>query len=542
MLYGQMMNYPLTTHSIIEYGNRVFPHKEIVSKMPDGSWHRYTNAEMYKRTKKLASALISQLDIRPGDRVATFAWNHYQHFELYYAIPGVGAVCHPLNIRLSSEQIEFIVNHAEDKVVFLDASLIPLFESFASRLKTVKHIVLLNAPADLHSSLPNLLHYEELIAKGEDDFEWVDVDENQACGMCYTSGTTGNPKGALYSHRSTYLHALTTMSPNAANISSKDRVLAICPMFHAMAWGSPFISLLAGADIILPSKHLQPAPLIDIIQKEKITVANGVPTIWMGIYEELKRNPPKENLSLREYMVGGSAFPGSFIRKFEEDFGISCFHAWGMTETSPVVTASRLQSHHDTFSYEDKIRIKAKQGIELPGVEIRVVQEDGTVVPRDGKTVGEFEVRGHWIISSYYKMNIDHSHTDDGWFRTGDVGTIDEFGYMELTDRTKDLIKSGGEWISSVALETSLMSHHHVAEAAVIAIPDEKWVERPLACVVFKEGKSASAKELDDFLLEHFAKYQLPKLYVALKEIPKTGIGKFDKKKMRNLYAEGKLV
>ena len=541
-MLGQMMNHPLTIQSIIDYGMRVFPHKEIISKMPDGSWHRYTNAEMYGRTKRLASALINKLGIQPGDRVATFAWNHYQHVELYFAIPGAGAVCHPLNIRLSPEQIEFIVNHAEDKVVFLDASLIKLFEPFASGLKTVKHIVLMSSSAYLQTSLPNIIYYEDLIEEGSEDFQWLDADENDACGMCYTSGTTGNPKGVLYSHRSTYLHAITTIIPNAANISSMDRFLAICPMFHAMAWGAPFISLLAGADLILPSRHLQPAPLIEILQREKITIANGVPTIWMGIYEELKRNPLKEKLLLREYMVGGSAFPAGYIRSFEEDFGIHCFHAWGMTETSPVVTASRLQAHHEKLSIEEKIKIKSKQGIELPGVEIRVVKDDGTIAPRDGKTVGEFEVRGHWVISSYFKMNIDKSHSDDGWFRTGDVGTIDELGYMEITDRTKDLIKSGGEWISSVALETSLMSHPNVAEASVIAIPDEKWVEKPLACVVFKDGKTVSPKEFDDYLLRHFAKYQLPKQYLVVKEIPRTGVGKFDKKKMRKLFEEGKLV
>lgn len=541
MLFGQMMQYPLTTHAIIDYGNRVFGHREIVSKLPDGSWHRYSYADMYRRAKQLASALLSQLGVQPGDRVATFAWNHYQHIELYYGIPGAGAVCHPVNLRLSVEQIAYIINHAEDKIIFVDASLVPLFEKVAPLTAGLEKYILLNAPADFKTSLTGAIHYEDLLAAASPDFEWVEVDENQACAMCYTSGTTGEPKGALYSHRSTYLHALSTMGPNAANISSKDRVLLISPQFHVMGWGFPFICMLAGADMILPSMHLQPAALIGIMQQEEVTIANGVPTIWLGIYEEMKKNPPRKKLALIEYVVGGSAVPAGLIDKFEKDFGYHGMHAWGMTETSPVVTASRLQPMHTNLSDEEKIKIRAKQGIEIPGVEMRVVMEDGSIAPRDGKTAGEFEVKGAWIICSYYKQTDTERFTKDNWFKTGDVGTIDEYGYMQITDRTKDLIKSGGEWISSVALETTLMNHPKVKEAAVIAIPDSKWLERPLACVVCKENEQISLIELQSFLSLHFAKYQIPEHYAVVNEIPKTSVGKFDKKKMRKMYGEGKL-
>ncbi len=539
---GQMMHYPLTTNSIIEYGNRVFPHKEIISKLPDGSWHRYTYADMYARTKKLADALVNKLGVKAGDRVATFAWNHYQHMELYYAIPGAGAICHTLNIRLSVDQIAFIVNHAEDTIVFLDATLVPLFEKVSPKTSTIKYHVLINAPAGFQTSLGNPVFYEDLINSGSAEFQWKDVDENDACSLCYTSGTTGDPKGALYSHRSTYLHAMAIMQPNAANISVNDKVLLIVPQFHVMAWGFPFLCMMAGTDMVLPGLHLQPDAIIDILQKERVTIANGVPAIWLNVYEALKKNPPKEKLYLREYIVGGSALPPSLIEGFKKDFGILGIHAWGMTETSPLGTASRLQPVHGDLSPDEQLKYRAKQGIEVPGVELRVVTEDGSIAPRDGITMGEFQIRGAWVINSYYKVSDNNSYfSKDGWFKTGDVGTIDQYGYMMITDRTKDVIKSGGEWISSVALELALLAHPAIMEACVIAVPDEKWTERPLACIVLRAGNSVTGEALKTFLSGSFANYQIPDHFVPVAEIPKTSVGKLDKKELRRRYATGGL-
>ena len=535
---GLMMDYPLTTNAIIEYGNRVFSRKEIVSKLPDGSWHRYTYGDMYKRTKKLSNALINKFGIKQSERVATFCWNHYQHLEMYYAIPGVGAVCHTLNVRLSVDQIVYIIKHAEDKVIFFDATLNALLEKVAPQVDSTIKYVIVNAPAGFKTSIPNVIDYETLIADQSETFEWVNVDENDACGLCYTSGTTGDPKGAMYSHRSTYLHALTVMTPNGANMSCNDRVLLVVPQFHVMAWGYPFVCMLAGTDMIFPSMHLQPDALIDILQKEKITIANGVPTIWMGVYDALKKNPPKEKLTLKEYIVGGSALAPSLIKTMEHDFDLKGTQAWGMTETSPLGTTSRLQRVHENLSYEEQLKIRSKQGYELPGVELRAILEDGEIAPRDGQAVGEFEIRGAWIIASYYKFPDNNARfSKDGWFKTGDVGTIDENGYMNITDRSKDLIKSGGEWISSMALELALMGIPKVKEAAVIAIPDEKWVERPLACIVLQEGENITIEEIRIALSNEFASYQIPNSFIALKEVPKTSVGKFDKKEMRRLYA-----
>lgn len=539
---GLMMNYPLTTNTILEYGNRVFHHKNIISYLPDGSRHEYKVQDLYKRSKKLANALTNKLGIVPGDLVATYAWNHYQHVELYYAISGIGAVCHTINIRLSSHQTEFIINNSEDKVIFIDATLVPQIEKIVSLLETIKYFIIINAPDGFTTSLLNIIHYEDLIADQSEEFKWKDLDENDACGMCYTSGTTGFPKGVLYSHRSTFLHANAIISPNAGCYSHRDTVLLVVPQFHVMAWGFPYMALLAGCNMVLPSSNLQSDAIVNILAKEKINKANGVPTIWLGIYEAMKKNPPKEKLALEEYLVGGSALPASLIEGFEKDFGIKGVHAWGMTETSPLGTFCRLQPKHVSLNEKEQLKIRAKQGIELPGVEIRVAKDDGTLAPRDGKTMGELQIRGAWIIRTYFKTQNREGFTEDGWFRTGDVVNINEDGYMEITDRTKDLIKSGGEWISSVALESAIMAHVKIREAAVIAIPDEKWVERPLAGIVLiNEEDKVTGSELIEFLSRDFVKYQIPTDYVFIKEVPKTSVGKFDKKEMRRLYTEGKL-
>ncbi len=539
---GQIMSYQLTTNAILEYGNSVFPHQSIISHLPDKTRHEYRVADLYKRCKKLSNALITKLGVKRGDMIGTFAWNHYQHVELYYAIPGAGAICHTINIRLSEQQIEYIINNSEDKVIFIDASLVPMLEKMASLLVTVEHFVIINASSGFKTTLLNVIHYEDLLEGVSDNFDWVESEENDACAMCYTSGTTGQPKGALYSHRSTYLHALSIMSPNAGCYSANDTILLIVPQFHVMAWGFPYMCLLAGATMVLPSSNLQPDAIIQMLEKEKINKANGVPTIWLGVYEALKKNPPKEKLALEEYLVGGSALPQSLIEGFEKDFGVKGVHAWGMTETSPLGSISRLQPKHKNLPAKEQLKIRAKQGIEIPGIELRIVQEDGTVAPRDGVAVGELEVRGVWVIDSYYKTSSREKFSDDGWFKTGDVSTIDADGYMEITDRTKDLIKSGGEWISSVAIEIAIMGHDKVMEAAVIAIPDDKWVERPLAGVVLRDkDQKVTPEELIAFLGKDFAKYQIPEHYVFLDEIPKTSVGKFNKKEMRRLYAEGQL-
>lgn len=541
-MQGLMMDYPLTLDRIIEHANRLFPHKRITTVLPDGALHRYTYADLYGRVKRLAKAL-GKLGVRPGDRVGTFAWNNYQHVELYFAIPGAGAVCHTLNIRLFPDQLAYVVNHAEDKVVFIDATLLPLYERVADQINCVEHYILFNAPRDTETTLSNVRHYEDLMDESDDDFEWLSTDENMAMGLCYTSGTTGNPKGALYSHRSMYLHTMGANQANALGLKESDIVLPVVPQFHAMAWGLPYTCTMVGAEMLMPGPHLKPERLAQLIESEGVTVAAGVPTIWTGLYHDLVTNP-RDISSIRALVVGGSAMPRSLIEDYEKELNVNVLHAWGMTEMSPLGTVSIPLSHHRDLPDSELWDVKAKQGYPIAGVETRIVDEIGRELPWDGRQLGELQVRGPWIVRQYFKTEPTPEHfTDDGWFRTGDVVTISPDGYMQITDRTKDLVKSGGEWISSVELENSIMAHPQVMEAAVIAIPNEKWDERPLAAVVpIQDGHGLTSEELREFLSDKVAKFWLPDEIVFIEEIPKTSVGKFDKKALRKQYADGGLM
>jgi acyl-CoA synthetase (AMP-forming)/AMP-acid ligase II len=544
-MHGLMMDYPLTIDRILEHGARLYPHKQVRTKLPHGSMHQYTYADFYRRVKRLGN-LLAGLGVEVGDRVGTFAWNNYQHLELYFGVPCAGAVCHTLNIRLAPDQLAYIINHAEDKVIFVDGTLLPLFERLAGQIDGVKQIVLFNVAPNGHpgvtTKFSNIHFYEELMAAASDEYTWRSTDERLAMGLCYTSGTTGNPKGALYSHRSMYLHTLGVCQSNSLAVSESDVVLPVVPQFHAMAWGLPFACVMNGAEMIMPGPHLQGSSLADLIAEHRVTVAAGVPTIWTGLYHELKASP-RDISCIRALVVGGSAMPRSLIEGYEKELGVNVCHAWGMTEMSPLGTVSRLQGQHLERPDHEQWDIKAKQGYPIAGVEMRLVNDAGDELPWDGTTMGEVQVRGPWVIKQYFKVEPSaEQFTADGWFRTGDVATISPDGYMSITDRTKDLIKSGGEWISSVALENALMSHPKVMEAAVIAIPDVRWQERPLAAVVLAPGvDSIYEVELLDYLAGHFAKFQLPDRIVVLDALPKTSVGKFDKKVLRQQFAEGKL-
>jgi fatty-acyl-CoA synthase len=510
---------------------------EVVTLSPDGSVTRTSHRQTSERIDRLARVL-QRLGIEQGDRVGTFAWNNQRHLELYFAIPCLGAVLHTLNIRLFEEQLTYIVNHAEDKAIFVDDSLVPLLEKLAPKLPGVRHYVVMGDGEA--GSLPGALRYEELLEEaGEGAFEYPALDERQAAALCYTSGTTGNPKGVLYSHRSIALHSTGTLMTDATGLSRRDRVLAVVPMFHANAWGLPYGAALAGSDLILPDRHLGAEPLAKLIAAERPTLMGCVPTIFADLLRYADEHPDVDLSSLKNAACGGSAVPKQLMKDFEERHDVRIFQAWGMTETSPVATYSRPQEReHDDAYWEER----AKQGRPLPWVELRLVGADGQEVPWDGASTGEIEVRGPWIAAAYYRDPSDEDEKfDSGWLRTGDIAAVDERGFVQITDRAKDVIKSGGEWISSVELENELMSHPDVVEAAVIAKPDERWAERPLCCVVLREGAATTPQGLVEHLSGRVARWWLPDEFAFVPEIPKTSVGKFDKKVLRARLGEGTL-
>ncbi len=537
-MQSTMPDYPLTIGSIFRHGRAVHGESLVVTYEGDGS-RRATFTEVAGRVERLAAAL-HRLGIAPGDRVGTFAWNTQEHLEAYFAIPVMGAVLHTLNIRLFPEQLAYVTNHAEDRVVIVDASVVPLLARVAAELKTVEHyIVIGEGDADaLTVNGASVLRYDELLAAEQLGFAWPDVDERAASAMCYTSGTTGNPKGVVYSHRSSYLHSMAACDAGAMALTERDRVLAIVPMFHANAWGLPYSGWMAGSDFLMPARFLQAEPLVRFIDQEHPTFSGAVPTIWADVLR-YSANHSVDLSSFRMVVVGGSAVPRSLMEAFEREHGVRIIQAWGMTETSPMASVAHPPKQVE-IGGEGEMDWRAKTGRIVPGVELRLVDADGAVQPWDGEAVGEIEVRGPWVTSSYY-LDPSPEKFHDGWLRTGDVGTVDARGFMQLTDRSKDVIKSGGEWISSVELENALMAHPDVLEASVIGVPDPRWDERPLACVVRREGSEVTADELREFLAGKIARWQLPERWTFIDEVPKTSVGKFDKKVLRARNAAGDL-
>lgn len=531
---GTMMHYPLTLMHLLERAGSLYGSVEIVSRMPDKSMHRYTYADFYRRARSLAKAL-QKAGLKRGDRVGTLMWNHYVHLEAYFGIPAAGGVLHTLNLRLHPDEIAYIANHAGDRFLIVDDVLLPLLQKFRDRLKVERIIVVSLTGQPVPEGMEE---YESFIAEPAEDFVYPDLDEEEAAGMCYTSGTTGRPKGVVYSHRSLVLHSFASAMADTLGISRHDVVLPVVPMFHVNAWGLPFTCTMVGAKQVFPGPHLDPVSLLELFKGEQVTFTAGVPTIWLGILQELEKKPGQWDLNPKLRMVvGGAAAPESLIRAFDRH-NLRVVHAWGMTETTPLGTVSLLKPHMESLSVDEQYAYRAKQGLPAPFVEVRIVNEQG-VAPHDGKTMGELQVKGPWIAADYYnRPDSRDSFTEDGWFRTGDVATIDPEGFVKITDRTKDLIKSGGEWISSVDLENALMGHPAVAEAAVIAVPHPKWQERPLAVVVLKEGARATEEELIQHLAPRFAKWWLPDGVVFVEEIPRTSAGKFLKAKLREQYKD----
>jgi len=539
--HSTMQEFPLSIAAILRHGQRVYAGSECVTWTETGP-RRANFAEVGARAARLANAL-AHLGVERGDRVGTFCWNSQEHLEAYLAVPSMGAVLHTLNIRLFPEQLAYVINHAQDKLIILDDSLVPMLANVAADLQTVERCVVIgdgDATA-LQSVVPNveILRYDDLLNAADPEFVWPDIDEREAAALCYTSGTTGNPKGVAYSHRSAYLHSLAATTPAALNLSERDRILTIVPMFHANAWGIPYAAFMCGASLVMPGRFLQAEPLTRMVKEERVTFSGAVPTIWADILRYGDEHEIDLS-SIRMIICGGSAVPRSLMERFEQRYGVRIVQAWGMTETSPLAAVAHPPASVEIGSAEE-MDWRTRTGRIVSGVELRIVDDAGVPLPWDDDAVGEIEVRGPWITADYFG-DPSPEKFDDGWLRTGDVGSVNALGFVQITDRAKDVIKSGGEWISSVELENHLMAHPEVLEASVIGVPDLRWQERPLACVVRTSGSAVDAVTLAAFLGARVAKWQVPERWTFIDEVPKTSVGKFDKKVLRSRHEKGELA
>ncbi len=540
---GLMMGMPLLISDLIRHADRHHGGTEIVSKRVEGDFHRYTYRDAHARSRRLAKALAG-LGVKAPDRVATLAWNGYRHFEIYYAVAGSGAVIHTINPRLFPEQVVYIANHAEDQVLFVDLTFVPLVEKVAASLKSVRHYVIMTDRAHMPalaagSPLEGALCYEELIDANDDGMEWPSFAEESASCLCYTSGTTGNPKGVLYSHRSTILHAYAAALPDALSLSAADTILPVVPMFHVNAWGLPYSCALTGAKLVFPGQHLDGKSLHDMFETEGVTMSAGVPTVWLGLLNYMKESKLRFS-TLKSTVIGGSACPPAMIRTFQEEYGVRVLHAWGMTEMSPLGTVATFKGKHAKAGKDERLAVQCKQGRVIFGVDMKIVDTEGKTLPNDGKAFGDLLVKGPWVTRSYFK-NEGGDPLVDGWFPTGDVATIDPDGNMQITDRSKDVIKSGGEWISSIDLENIAVAHPGIAEAAVIGIRHPKWDERPIVVAIKKPGAKVTREELLEFYEGKIAKWWMPDDVVFVEQLPHTATGKLSKLTLRGEMKDYKL-